>query len=128
MSTLPRIESVLGHIPCWLQRRSDIAGSVLAELACLGCGELEHMVPVSAAPVAHELLRRMAALHLDASELSRTEPETFQDLQVCCALCESRDECTRDLVKESSGLGEQDWRDYCPNAGTFNMLVTLESY
>ena len=73
------------------------------------------------------LRRRMAALGLDPDELARSEPATLRDLQKLCTMCRSRGRCARDLAQESADPDWQDWRDYCPNAATLDMLSTLKS-
>ena len=68
------------------------------------------------------LQRRMAALHLDADELARTEPALLRDLQRLCTTCKSPRRCARDLKREPDAVS-QDWRDYCPNSGTLDALI-----
>jgi len=65
------------------------------------------------------LLCRMTALDLDQTEVLRTEPQTFQDLQRVCTMCESHKRCARDLARDSANPV---WNDYCPNAGTLMAL------
>src|SRR5712691_11433588 len=71
------------------------------------------------------LRRRMAGLDLDPDELARSEPATLRDLQKICAMCRSRGRCARDFTRESDPAW-QNWRDYCPNATTIDMLSTLK--
>ena len=71
------------------------------------------------------LLRRLAALRLDADELVRFDPAMFRDLQRVCTTCRSPRRCARDLKWEPNT--SQDWLDYCPNAAILNMLCTLQS-
>src|SRR5215831_16526549 len=68
------------------------------------------------------LLRRMAALDLDRTEVSRTEPRTFQDLQRVCSMCRSHRRCKRDLADDAAGPA---WQDYCLNAATLMALNAL---
>jgi hypothetical protein len=72
------------------------------------------------------LRRRMATLHVDPDEITRSEPGVFRDLRRVCAVCGSRDECVRDLAREPDEPGAREWRDYCPNVATLNMLSALE--
>jgi len=75
------------------------------------------------------LERRLAALHLDPEELARYEPALFRGLQRLCTSCRSPMRCARDLAQEfardSSEPASTDWRDYCPNGATLNMLSIL---
>lgn len=68
------------------------------------------------------LLKRMAALDLDPSEVSQVAPETFRDLQRSCALCESKRRCSRDIA---SNPAKPEWKDYCPNAATLMALDAM---
>jgi|SRR5208282_66382 len=109
-------------------------GSV-SELKCFGDEEIERIakdVGVSASELrtlatfgpeaADLLLRRMAALDLDRKEVARIEPQTFQDLQRVCLMCESRRRCARDFAGDSAS---EAWKDYCPNAATLIALNAL---
>jgi hypothetical protein len=114
----------------WTQSRSAVS-----ELECcakediertakdLGVSSDELLKLVSRGPdAANLLLKRMAALDLDRSEVSRTEPQVFRDLRRVCSLCESRRRCVRDLARDSS---DPVWQEYCPNAKTLMMLNAL---
>ena len=107
----------------------------LSELKCYAEEEIERIANdagVSAAEIyklvsrgpeaANLLLRRMAALDLDQSEVSRIEPLAFEELKKNCALCDSRRRCIRDLARNSSNPA---WEEYCPNAGTLQALNVL---
>src|SRR5262249_62055755 len=98
------------------------------ELKCRGEDEVERMakdVGVSASELrrlaslgpdsADLLLRRMAALDLDRTEVSRTEPQAFQDLQRVCTMCNHHRRCRRGLARDS---GVSAWGDYWPNGTT----------
>ena len=65
------------------------------------------------------LLARMNALDLDQGEVARTQPETFQDLQRVCTMCDCHRRCTRDLERDPLDAA---WQDYCPNATTLKAL------
>ena len=110
-------------------------GSGRLELKCCGEDEVERMakdIGVSAFELrrlatlgpdsADLLLRRMAALDLDRSEVSQTEPRTFQDLQRVCTMCDHHRRCRRDLARDSA---DPAWQDYCPNAATLMALNAL---
>jgi hypothetical protein len=70
------------------------------------------------------LFRRMARLNLDRNEVAETEPLLFRDLQRSCTLCDSQEQCDRDLTCNPD---DQVWRDYCPNFPALNMLNVLAS-
>ena len=126
--------SLLDAISNWWSNWTKKRSAVL-ELSCcaeeeinrtakdLGMSTDEFHKLVSRGPeAANLLLRRMAALDLDRSEVSRTEPRVFQELQKTCAFCESRRRCVRDLKQNSS---DPVWEEYCPNAGTLKALNAL---
>ncbi len=73
----------------------------------------------------------MVALNLDPAEMARSEPALFRGFQRLCTSCQSPMRCARDLAHElardPSEPASSDWRDYCPNATTLNMLSTLQS-
>ncbi len=93
-----------------MAKEIGVTAAELRRLASLGPG------------AADLLLRRMAALDLDRNEVSRIEPQTFQDLQRVCTLCESHRRCARDLGHDAA---DPAWQDYCPNAATLIALSAL---
>jgi hypothetical protein len=125
--------------PCFTSRNSV---GIPSSVGC-GSGELEYLTR-DVAPSASELRavaayggdeadllrRRMVALDLDPYELALSEPALVRHLQGRCALGESRGHCMLDLARESTDSARQDrqdWRDYCPNAATLDMLSALQS-
>lgn len=64
---------------------------------------------------------RMSLLRLDASETARGKPTVFRDLDASCKLCESKGQCTWDIVEDAANPV---WERYCPNA---TRLRALES-
>jgi hypothetical protein len=117
----------------WVKRQRAL--SELSELKCYAEEEIERIgndAGVSAAEIhklvshgpdaANLLLRRMAALDLDRNEVSRLEPQVYQDLRKNCALCDSRRRCARDFTRD---LSNPIWEQYCPNAGTLLALNVL---
>ena len=56
---------------------------------------------------------------IDFDRLSQTHPEVARDLARCCALCESKSRCARDLRKDAEN---EVWQTYCPNRDTFAAL------
>jgi hypothetical protein len=107
-----------------------------SELQCFADAEVERIakdVGVSAAELrtlatfgpeaADLLLRRMTALDLDRNEIVRIEPQTFQDLQRVCIMCDHHRRCERDFAHDPAA-GDA-WREYCPNAATLIALNAL---
>src|SRR5215218_8429038 len=135
MLTLSQISDALGR---WWNRWG---GSRFAASQLDGCGhDVERIardLGVSAAelrqlasygPEKTELLRRrMQLLKLEPKDLAGSDPATLRDLQKHCTLCDSRRHCARDLAQEENGeTPSGEWRDYCPNGATLNMLGTLQ--
>jgi len=123
----------------WIKSRSQ-----LFELESSGADQVERMAKdlsmspselrrlvIRGSDEADLLHRRLAILHLDVDALARSEPLLFRDLQKLCALCESRGRCVRDLAREANreptDVESRDWRDYCPNTATLNMLSAVQS-
>jgi hypothetical protein len=73
------------------------------------------------------LFRRLAVLQIDQDELASDDPLLFRELQGLCTLCGSKGRCVRDLAREGDGAGQQDWREYCPNATTLNALGAVQN-
>ena len=65
------------------------------------------------------VLERMAALHLDAEAIAKSEPATMRDLQRLCSTCASKKQCQFDLLLIPD---DPMWWQYCPNAGTLDAL------
>jgi hypothetical protein len=137
MSALPHTQkhrSPVEIISTWWQEWTR-SGSGSSELACCAEDEVDRIardMGMSARELrqlaqhgphsADLLLRRMAALDLDPKEVSQTEPQTFQDLQRVCTLCDSRKQCTKDMARD---MNDPAWEDYCPNVATLKMLNAL---
>jgi len=71
------------------------------------------------------LNNRMKSLHLDPDEFARFEPVMIQELSIRCRACESTAQCASDLARNANEAVGRDWRDYCPNAATLNMLSVV---
>jgi hypothetical protein len=65
------------------------------------------------------VMERLAALHLNAETLTKTDPGTMLDLQRLCTNCASKRRCQRDLAHRPD---DPVWRQYCPNEGTLKAL------
>ncbi len=68
---------------------------------------------------AKQLLNRMVALRLHPEVIAKTEPNTMRDMQRLCSVCASKKRCQRDLILDRD---DPVWRQYCPNAGTLDVL------
>jgi len=68
------------------------------------------------------LLKRMAALDLDQTEVAKIEPHVFRDLQRVCTVCESHGRCQHDLNRDPN---DPAWKSYCPNVETLMDLDAL---
>ena len=66
------------------------------------------------------LLRRMAALGLDTTEIARSQPSVSNDLNRLCSLCVSKKRCDHELAANAKASG---WQEYCPNVGTLKALT-----
>ncbi len=66
------------------------------------------------------LERRLQALALDPEEIREISSFLYADLHRTCALCEETGRCTHDLDERPQS---QEWRSYCPNAGTLRTLT-----
>jgi hypothetical protein len=104
------------------------------ELQCAGAAEVERIAQelglssvelraLVSHPDDRELLaKRMAVLHLEPRAVAQLDPAAFRDLQRVCAMCGFKYRCARDLAVETLDPAQQEWRDYCPNAATLNVL------
>jgi hypothetical protein len=137
MSAPPRHWPIFDNIRRWY-RNWSLARKGASELQCAGGAEVERIardLGLSSFELRalvmnsdeRELLRkRMATLHIDATELGRSEPATMRDLQRVCAMCGFKYRCSRDLAVEALDPSWQEWRDYCPNATTLSTLGALQ--
>ena len=74
------------------------------------------------------LIDRMKSLRLDPNVFARFDPILFQELSIRCGTCDSVTRCASDLARNANDEMNQNWRDYCPNAATFNMLSIVRDY
>lgn len=84
-------------------------------------------LPASGLPPPLLLVNRMKSLRLDPEGFARLEPIVFQELSVRCQACDSTARCESDLVRNSYNEMDTEWRDFCPNAPTLNMLCILQN-
>jgi Family of unknown function (DUF6455) len=73
------------------------------------------------------LFRRMAALQVDRDELANDDPLLFRELQALCTLCRDKERCVLDLAQEADNRENQEWREYCTNAATLNVLGAVQN-
>ena len=103
------------------QRLDECDSQQIAQIATdvgLSPNDLRRMVKLG--PDAAKLvLERMAALHLDAEAIAKSEPATMRDLQRLCSTCASKKQCQFDLLLIPD---DPKWWQYCPNAGTLDAL------
>jgi hypothetical protein len=75
---------------------------------------------VTKAPVAADALPKMlSALSVDARALEDADPAVMRDLQRTCVFCDHKSLCERELAE---GTAAQHFRQFCPNALTFDAL------
>jgi hypothetical protein len=130
-------KSWLKAISNWWSDRAERQRALreLWELKCCSEGDFRNIATesglcaadmrklVARGPAAANLLfRRMTAIDLDRSEVSRVEPAVFRDLQKNCALCDSRRRCLSDLARKPN---DPIWEKYCPNASTLKALNAM---
>jgi len=129
----------------WLfgQQQDQVAtwSMVLIGALVFGLAQLEHVSQcwkkiggegneIDGNNAANLLLRRMAILSLDPSELRRLDLPLMHHMQMQCELCDNRQYCEQALTTASSGSALQDcddWRNYCPNALALDLLSGLQS-
>jgi hypothetical protein len=71
-------------------------------------------------PDGARLLQKMLiALGADPQKLAQEDPLVMRDLQRLCVSCAYKRQCEHDLTE---GKGAENYRDYCPNAYTLDML------
>src|SRR5262245_44252082 len=113
----------------WLGARANVAS--LDRCGADEADRIAHDVGVTASelralagkwPDSADLLLndRLAALHLDRTEIRRTEPQVLADLQRVCSMCTSERACRRDLEQSPH---DSVWREYCPNVVTLDALA-----
>jgi hypothetical protein len=137
-ATYPIVEPILGRVARWCRGKKTrerltvldtLNRAELAQLAedmristmqlrlLLSCspGLAEFLARHMAVLLAH----RMKALHVDADDLTRTDPKLLQALRRRCAACDCRVRCEQDLLHDPQ---DPVWRDYCPNAEVLEEL------
>lgn len=111
----------------WRERQHEVAelagydNSELTRLARdLGVTPRELRELAAAGPGAADLLyERCRALGIGTERLAAF-PEIKRDLERCCSLCDSKEQCAHDLDAHPQS---PEWRNYCPNEATLNALT-----
>jgi hypothetical protein len=123
-------QSTLKSMLAWCRAR--FKGSSESDFGCCAEAEIERMakdlrmstselraVAKKGPKAADLLLRRMADLDLDPTEVARLEPAALRDLQRVCTLCKSHRRCAWDFAR---GASPPTWDRYCPNTDTLAAL------
>jgi hypothetical protein len=103
------------------QRLDQCDSNELAHIASdlgVSAGDLRRMAKLGP-DAAKLMLDRMAALHLDAETVAKSEPATMRDLQRLCSTCANKKKCQFDLLLVPD---DPMWWQYCPNASTLDAL------
>ncbi len=121
LPTWPFVESLVRSWR-WFASPSELLNNAEAETIAI-------VSDVQGVPANDDLLCiRMLELGIDRAEVARLWPGIMLDLQKNCIACNSRIECDAEL-KSISSEGDrfetQNWKDYCPNVATLNMLSSL---
>jgi hypothetical protein len=127
----PVFNSVFAAVGDWVRKRRLIGqcrqrldqcdSHEIAHIASdvgLSANDLRRMAKLGP-DAAKLLLDRMAALHLDAEAVAKSEPGTMRDLQRLCSTCVNKKKCQFDLLLVPD---DPMWWQYCPNAGTLDAL------
>jgi len=72
------------------------------------------------AGAANALPKMMSALSVNEQALTDGDPAVMRDLQRTCVLCNHKSRCQRELAE---GSAAQHFREFCPNAYTFDALL-----
>ena len=131
----PTVEFVLHAVAGWINKHRangvrDELGQCSPEDAMqiakdLGVpvGDL-HGLTAKGASAANALPKMLTALSVDAQALTDGDPAVMRDLQRTCILCDHKSRCRRELAE---GSAAQHFREFCPNAYTFDALLKQKS-
>jgi hypothetical protein len=134
-SRYPTVEFVLYTVAAWINKHRvngvrDELGQCSPEDAMqiakdLGVpvGDLQGLTAKGAA-AANVLPKMLSALSVDAQALTDGDRAVMRDLQRTCILCDHKNRCRRELAE---GSAAQHFREFCPNAYTFDALLKQES-
>lgn len=129
-------ESVFGAIARWVKNYRDTVDAsrqlgecgpdeVAAIARDLMLGPRDLLTLTRHGPDGARLLQEMLkALGVDPAALARNDAVVMRDLQRLCVSCSFKRQCRRDLAE---GKLAENYRDYCPNAYTLEMLFDRAS-
>ena len=125
---------LIGFYP-WLagqqQDQAVIGSAILVGAFLFGLAWLEHIAQwwkfrgIAGKNPGILLVRRMAALDLEPSELRLRDPALMHHMQRQCTICDNREYCLLVLTGGSALQDREAWRDYCHNAFALEMLSGL---
>ena len=127
----PTVEFVLHAVAGWINKHRVMNG-VRDELGQCSPEEAMQMakdlgvtvgdlrgLAAKGAIAANALPKMLSALSVDAQALTDGDPAVMRDLQRTCFLCDHKSRCRRELAE---GSAAQHFRNFCPNAYTFDAL------
>ncbi|HVQ80514.1 MAG TPA: hypothetical protein VMS82_11275 [Pseudolabrys sp.] len=127
----PTVEFLLHAVAGWINKHRVMDG-VRDELGQCSPEEARQMakdlgvtvgdlrgLAAKGAGAANALPKMLTALSVDSQALTDGDPAVVRDLQRTCLLCDHKSRCRRELAE---GSAAQHFRDFCPNAYTFDAL------
>ena len=128
--------TMFGRFVRWWQDRAQ-QRQALEDLRALGDTALDELARdfgvssdqllelVSRGPhSADELLIALREFGLEPEEAERDDPHTFRDMQLACAMCDSKGRCQRDLKHHDLVR----LAAYCPNAALMHAVAEALRY
>ena len=130
-SGYPTVEFLLRAVAAWINKRRAMNGlrdelrqcsqedaMQIAKDLGVSVGDLRSLA-AKGAGAANALPKMLTALSVNAQALTDGDPAVMRDLQRTCILCHHKSRCQRELAE---GSAAQHFREFCPNAYTFNAL------
>lgn len=126
------LQSILNAIAQWMTKyrnarglRKDLMNCSADEVARMArdlkIQPNELAILARKGPDAADLLQKLlVALGVDANALEHDNPAVMRDLQRLCTTCDDKRQCEFDLA---NGVAACNFRDYCPNAFTLDLLL-----
>ena len=125
----PAVSPLIAAIAGW--RRKWNSRSSISNLGSCAGGDIDRIASdLGVTPAELRSLERteeplllpqlLAELHIDATELARSEPAVLRDLQRVCSLCDCRRRCKMELAE---GDAAATYEAFCPNALTLKALM-----
>ena len=131
----PTVEFVLHTVAGWINKHRANGGCdelgrcnpedaiQIAKDLGVPVGDLQGLT-AKRATAANALPKMLSALFVDAQAPTDGDPAVMRDLQRTCILCDHKSRCRRELAK---GSAAQHFREFCPNAYTFDALLKQKS-